>query len=604
MSTSQDGVVSPPAKRRKTATQTLPVKDDDDEEDDSNEKAVEGVSKRRSAKDMNAQWVEGKREGLAQCGFCQQVFTTNNGHGCAAKMFIKRPLVLPDVKRTKKNSSKLGVSAAAAAASVISTNNPESLTYESVVTRCVKRFFSGMLNMKDENRKQFARKWIIDKVEQQHRIRFLASLLLHVFVTFSCQSINLTNITTHMVIKPSTRKRKPAQSPETVPVDVPTTSLKVDQTIIHTALSLVCLTPSKTHTNKTTPLHLYFHNNFSKTKDASTFTKIQKEFGNGDHLHRTSLQYCARQMRTDFCSMMDKQLWPNTVSWVRKELADINPTMFTLFPARSVVVKTIMGWLFVFTLGEKVVLGKTVPPTDIRSMETSFMEFMRTKLKKPDYFSDNPHKRAWKNLWNDICSRFLSVIVNTLVPFERASAMQAAALAEKGKPPNAKTLAARAKEPDAQEHEDVDADSPLSDEVEENNDDDEENENPSNKARRAAKDYTACRRAEWLCALQKRLEELQTSAQARYYDKYPRQSAVSPNTGTGISRTSKMNKGSNHKTNIPLPPRFKFSNVFPLVGYVPGSIMITEQLLQCMVYEYNLQVFGQKKTIILKKTRT
>ena len=52
----------------------------------------------------------------------------------------------------------------------------------------------------------------------------------------------------------------------------------------------------------------------------------------------------------------------------------------------------------------------------------------------------------------------------------------------------------------------MDADSPLSDEVEENNDDDEENENPSNKARRAAKDYTACRRAEWLCALQKRLE--------------------------------------------------------------------------------------------------
>ena len=300
-------------------------------------------------------------------------------------------------------------------------------------------------------------------------------------------------------------------------------------------------------------------------------------------------------MRTDFCSMMQKQLWPNTISWVRKELADVNYKLFTLFPARSVVVKAIMGWLFISTLGEKAGLGKTLPATDIRSMETSFMEFMQTRLKKPDYFSDKPHKCAWKKLWNDICSRFLSIIVNTLVPFERASAMQATALAEKWKPPKAKTLAARAKEPDAQEHEDVDADSPLLDEAEENDDDDEENENPSDKARRAAKDYTAYRRAEWLCALQKRLEELQTSAQARYCDKYPSQTPLSRNTGTVLSMTFKVNKGSNHKSKIPLPPRFKFSNVFPLVGYVPGSIMITEQLLQCMVFEYNLQIFEQHK---------
>ena len=202
MSAPQDGVVLPPAKRRKTATQALHVKDDESEEDGDNEeddmsvdkgcsrskeKTVESVSKRRSAKDLNVQWEDGKREGLTRCGFCQQVFTSSNGHGCAAKMFIKRPFVLPEVgKRTKKNASttEIPVAAAAAAASVIST---ESLTYEAVVTRCVKRYFSGMLNEKDENRKQFARKWIIDKVEQQHRIRFMASLLLHAFVEFSCQ---------------------------------------------------------------------------------------------------------------------------------------------------------------------------------------------------------------------------------------------------------------------------------------------------------------------------------------------------------------------------------------------------------------------------------
>ena len=271
MSAPQDGVVLPPAKRRKTSTHARHVKDDESEDDGDNEeddvfaekgcsrskkKTVKSVSKRRSAKDLNAQWEDGKREGLTRCGFCQQVYTSSNGHGCAAKMFIKRPLVLPDVvKRTKKNASKteIPVAAAAAATSAIST---ESLTYEAVVTRCVKRFFSGMLNMKDENRKQFARKWIIDKVEQQHRIRFLASLLLHAFVTFSCQSINFTNISTHMVCKTSTRKRKlepSSEANETVPVldDALPTSLKIDQTMIHTALSLVCSTPSKTHTNKT-----------------------------------------------------------------------------------------------------------------------------------------------------------------------------------------------------------------------------------------------------------------------------------------------------------------------------------------------------------------
>jgi len=255
----------------------------------------------------------------------------------------------------------------------------------------VKRFFSGMLNQKDEDRKQFARRWILDKVEQQHRIRFMVSLLMHAFVEFSCQSVTFANISAYMVCKTSTRKRKlePSSEANEIPIsDAFPTPLKVDQTIIHTALSLVCSTPTKTHTNKTTPLHMYYRGTFTKTKNVSACTELQKEFGNGEYLHGTSLQYCARQMRTDFCSMMQNQLWPNTISWVRKELADINPELFTLFPARSVVVKAIMGWLFVATLGAKVVLGKTAPPTDLSSMEISFMECMQTKLKKHDYFSN------------------------------------------------------------------------------------------------------------------------------------------------------------------------------------------------------------------------
>jgi len=195
--------------------------------------AAQVKPKRRGASGLALAWERNgpnDRKGLEKCDFCRNVFTTNNGHGCKAVNFIS------DAETQR------------------------------VSTTCHKQFLTSFLTQHDASRATFARKWIAKKALQQHRIRYVALLLLYAFVAHATHNVSLENVSTY-VLRVDSKKRKRAEEEEEKneegpPPLPPSPPLKLDQTIMHTALSLSCSKLSKAVLACTKPLSTFYRDHF------------------------------------------------------------------------------------------------------------------------------------------------------------------------------------------------------------------------------------------------------------------------------------------------------------------------------------------------------
>ncbi|KAK9483504.1 hypothetical protein V1527DRAFT_265082 [Lipomyces starkeyi] len=98
--------------------------------------------KRGGRRNLNKVWDAGDTKGLSKCAFCNQLYTTGNGHGCVAKSCRKE--------------------------------REDELEYQDVDTVTRKMYLSRLLDITVKApQATFFVKWILARVDGQHRILWL-----------------------------------------------------------------------------------------------------------------------------------------------------------------------------------------------------------------------------------------------------------------------------------------------------------------------------------------------------------------------------------------------------------------------------------------------
>ncbi|KAK9350829.1 hypothetical protein V1523DRAFT_418668, partial [Lipomyces doorenjongii] len=252
----------------------------------------------------------------------------------------------------------------------------------------------------------------------------------------------------------------------------------------------------------------------------------------------TSLQYAAKQLAANFSVMMAAQIWRRTAYWLRQEMVEIILERVEPIPVfrdhKSKIVDAIYSWLHKFIMHEGALDAQPcLAGKSEEEIRTLFFEHVKAKLNERkkgsrsrshravDLFATDTHRNAWNEIWNEMFTRFARHILTVLIPFESRNAATGG--------------------DDASEVVDVEDIS-------------------ASKAK--GRDFISCRRAEWLFAILKRLEELQKRAEKRFES----EESVS-------GKQHQQQKRKRH------PPVLKMHRLFPLTGNVPGHIQCTEQLL-------------------------
>ena len=95
--------------------------------------------------------------------------------------------------------------------------------------------------------------------------------------------------------------------------------LHINSSIIKTVLSLHSKTNKVVVTETNGPLVT-----FVREMDArADYAHLVECRGDTRHLSDTSLQYTATQLMTNFRNLVDRLLWPKTLTWVRQEMIDL-----------------------------------------------------------------------------------------------------------------------------------------------------------------------------------------------------------------------------------------------------------------------------------------
>jgi hypothetical protein len=297
--------------------------------------------------------------------------------------------------------------------------------------------------------------------------------------------------------------------------------------------------------------------------------------------------------------MVDRSLWSKTQSWVRQEMIDLQHDPETralpgagLLQQNAKVRKAIGKWLS-FRITSKplsrTAIEKASGPYNPNELKDEFEKSMRKVLKESEY-SKVTHKQ-WVSIWNLMETRFIRIIRTVLLPFDlqRAApkAVEATFLAEAD---NRQTCDSDEEEDAVSEVlQEMEQQPDVGEDEEEDDEEDEEDDDSSVSAKKAAKDYAACRGVEWLYAVQKRMEVLHTRDVLRWKAEQVTLSrcshveaspVASSNMCSGRSRRVLRRKRTRMGRAEPQPKLF---HLFPAAGNVAGNIMVTEQLLMCMM---------------------
>jgi hypothetical protein len=383
-------------------------------------------------------------------------------------------------------------------------SDPTLPTYEAIKTQAHKQFLSSALK---PQYRAFAVDWIMNKVERQHGIKVRACLLLQGFIASQLQSINMESIGDVLSLEDGDQPCNPI--------------LTINQTVVKSALSHC--SKEGLRGKRATPLRAYHEELFAHQR----FPQLQEGRPSQRILSDTSLQNCARALNVNFISMMELLVWKETKHWMLRELTHV----LNDFRHRGLVKQLttdIRWWLtkHIASRPSNVQTRTELKALFVFDMEARWKKAKRCKNLRFPFV-------ACKDLWKAMRD-FLVPIVDVLHPLEVRYAQKTQESLMEG--------ATKKKVDDEQVA--------VGDEK-------------PNKPWDVA--YMACRRAEWLMAVLKRLEGLQSSAQEQHTRETNGKTKVEGNTDLYM----------------------KLWNLFPQTDNIPCDIQCGNNLLSYMAKDWD-----------------